>query len=151
MFDPSTEDVRRFFCACWRKRAELTVLTPLESIAVKWIERHPEYETVLADEERAVTMDFSVARGQSNPFLHLAMHLALEEQRAIDQPPGVRALLERLAVRAGDEHAGAHEALECLGQVLWQTQRATLPADPAVINAALLECLQKRATRLPPG
>jgi len=148
MFNPNTEEVRRFFCGCWRRRGERAVLTPLEAIAIKWIERHPEYESILADEERALAADFGGAGGQSNPFLHLSMHLALEEQRSIDQPAGVRALLERLAVRAGDEHAGAHEAMECLGQVLWETQRGTLPADTAVINVALLECLQ-RAARLP--
>ncbi len=145
MFNPSRDDVRRFFCGAWAKRVHGGVLTPLEAVAVGWMERHPEYHALLADEARALTEDFSVERGTGNPFLHLSMHLALAEQLSIDQPPGVRALFQKLAARHGDEHAAAHEAIECLGTVVWQAQRASLPADPAAINAAYLECLGRRA------
>lgn len=145
MFNPSRDDVRRFFCGTWSKRLHGEVLTPLEAIAVGWIEQHPEYHALLADETRALTEDFSVERGTGNPFLHLSMHLALAEQLSIDQPPGVRALYSRLAAKYGSEHDAAHEAIECLGTVVWQAQRASLPADPAAINDAYLECLKRRA------
>lgn len=145
MFNPSRDDVRRFFCGAWSKRLHGEVLTPLEAIAVGWIEQHPEYHALLADPTRALTEDFSVERGTGNPFLHLSMHLALAEQLSIDQPPGVRALYGRLAAKYGSEHDAAHEAIECLGTVVWQAQRASLPADPAAINDAYLECLKRRA------
>ncbi len=94
-----------------------------------------------------MTEEFTVERGATNPFLHLSMHLALAEQLSIDQPPGVRAHFERLVARSGSEHAAAHEAMECLGAVVWQAQRSSLPADPAAINAAYLDCLARRASR----
>ena len=72
------------------------------------------------------------------------MHLAIDEQLSIDQPSGVRAVFALLAARAGDEHTAAHEAMECLGDVLWQAQRGTLPPDMAAFNAAYLECLHRR-------
>jgi len=147
MFNPSRDDVRRFFCSAWAKHRTGQVLTPLEAAALRWIEQHPEYHALLDDPERALTEEFTVERGAANPFLHLAMHLALAEQLSIDQPVGVRAAFQRLAARAGSEHAAAHEAMECLGEVVWQTQRASLPADPAAINAAYLDCLARRATR----
>ena len=58
-----------------------------------------------------------------NPFLHLSLHLAVAEQLAIDQPPGIRAEFERLRAARGDEHAALHAVLECLGEVMWQAQR----------------------------
>ena len=145
MFTPSRDDVRRFFCAAWRKHNDGSLVEPIEATALKWIVMHPEYHALLADEAQALARDFSVEQGQGNPFLHLSMHLALEEQLAIDQPPGIVAAFGRLAARSGDEHAAAHEAMECLGEIVWNAQRATLPVDAAAINAAYLDCLHRRA------
>jgi hypothetical protein len=145
MFNPSRDDVRRFFCSVWRKQVEGSVVTPLEATALKWIMAHPEYHALLADEACARAEDFPIERGESNPFLHLSMHLALAEQLSIDQPPGVVAAFRRLAAQAGNEHDAAHEAMECLGEIVWSVQRGTAPADTAKINAAYLDCLQRRA------
>jgi hypothetical protein len=146
MFNPSREDVRRFFCEAWRKRRDGIVVTPLEAAALKWVDRHPEYHALLDDADAAVTADFSVGRGDSNPFLHLSMHLAIEEQLSIDQPPGIRAAFMQLAAHAADEHEAVHEAMECLGRVLWESQRGVLPPDTQAINDAYLTCLRQRAT-----
>jgi len=97
------------------------------------------------DEARALAEEFTVERGQTNPFLHLSMHLALEEQLSIDQPPGIGAAFRRLAARAGDEHGAAHEAMECLGEIVWSAQRGALRPDAEAINAAYLDCLHRRA------
>jgi len=146
MFNLSRDEVRRFFCDTWRKRRAGEVLSPLEATALKWVDVHPEYHALLDDAENAVTADFSVERGQGNPFLHLSMHLAIEEQLSIDQPPGIRAVFMQLAAHAGSEHEAVHEAMECLGRVLWESQRGVLPADTQAINDAYVECLRRRAT-----
>mgnify|MGYP001561838159 CR=1 FL=1 len=145
MFNPSRDDVRRFFCEAWRRGRAGEPLTPLQAMALKWIERHPETHALLTDAQAALDSDFSLDRGDSNPFLHLSLHLAIDEQLSIDQPPGLRALFARLAARAASEHDAAHEVMECLGRVLWESQRGALPADPAAINEAYLECLRRRA------
>ena len=144
MFDPSRDEVRRFFCEAWAKHLAGHPASPLERIAIACMLEHPEYHGVLADAATAVAMDFPVEAGRENPFLHLSLHLSLEEQAAIDQPPGVRALLEALARRHGDRHAAAHDAMECLGEVIWRAQRGSLPADMAAINQGYLECLNRR-------
>ena len=144
MFNPSTADVRRFFCDTWRKLQAREVLTPLEDLAARWIRLHPEYHGLLDDVEAAVAADFSPARGESNPFMHLSMHLAIDEQLQIDQPAGIREAFDELRRRHGDEHVAAHETMECLGRVVWEAQRGTLPAEPNAINAAYLECLRRR-------
>jgi hypothetical protein len=140
MFNPSQDDVRRFFCETWRKANAREVLTPLESIARDWLLQHPEYEAELKDIEAALGAEYSVERGQSNPFLHLSMHLSIAEQIAIDQPPGIRPAFLQLAQQEG-EHEAHHAIMECLGQMLWNSQRSGLPPD----GAAYVECVQRRA------
>lgn len=143
MFNPSREEVRLFFCEAWRKRKAGEVVTPMEGLALKWVDHHPEYQSLLDDAQAALGAEFSIGRGESNPFLHLSMHLAIEEQLAIDQPPGIRAVYQRLVARS-DEHAAQHQTMECLGRVLWETQRGTLPPDTQDINDAYLGCLQRQ-------
>jgi hypothetical protein len=139
MFDPSRNDVRRFFCETWRKHGERLPLSPLEAMALDWILEHPEYHALLAAPEQALASDFGVESGRTNPFLHLSLHLAVAEQLQIDQPPGIRAEYERLAQRTGSTHEAAHVLLECLGEVLWRSQRDNAPPDAA----AYLECIRR--------
>ena len=129
MFTPSQHDVRRFLCETSRKLRTNEILTPLEAIARDWIVQHPEYDALLADEEAALAADYSVERGQSNPFLHLSMHLSIAEQISIDQPPGIRAAFIALAQRLGSEHEAHHQMMECLGEMIWTSQRSGLPPD----------------------
>jgi hypothetical protein len=141
MFNPSQHDVRRFFCETYRKYRNNEILTPLESMARDWVVQHPEYADALADVDAALATDYSVERAQSNPFLHLAMHLSIAEQISIDQPPGIRNAFLVLAQKLGSEHEAHHEIMECLGQMIWTSQRSGLPPD----GAAYIECIKRRA------
>ena len=143
MFSPSQDDVRRFFCAARRKQLEGAPLTALEAIAADWIAEHPEYHPDLADADAALAADYPVEGGRTNPFLHLSMHLSITEQIAIDQPRGVRQALELLGARLGSLHAAQHEAMECLGEMMWTSQRSGLPPD----GERYIECVRRRATR----
>jgi hypothetical protein len=146
VFNPSKDDVRRFFCEAWAKHRQGTVLTPLESIAVDWIVQHPEYQDDLADADAASARDYRVEDGGTNPFLHLSMHLAIAEQVSVDQPPGIRAAYHTLIARSGDEHAAAHAVMDCLGEVVWAAQRSGSPLPPDEMTARYLDCLARRAT-----
>jgi hypothetical protein len=142
MFTPSQDDVRRFFCEAYRKQRANEILTPLEAMAADWARNHPEYHDVLADVDAALARDYSVEGAQANPFLHLSMHLSIEEQCSIDQPRGIRQAVELLAARSSllDAH---HAAMECLGRMMWEAQRAGRPPD----GEAYVDCVQRRATR----
>jgi len=143
MFAPSQHDVRRFFCETFAKVLRGAPLIPMEALAARWIEQHPEYRDDLADVEAALAANFSVEDGRSNPFLHLAMHLTISEQCSIDQPAGIRQAVEGLAARRASLHEAHHEAMECLGQMIWASQRSGLPPD----GHAYLDCVRARATR----
>ncbi len=129
MFNPSKDQVRDFFCLAWKKQQDSGVLTPLESIAARWMIEHPEYHALLNDADSAKEQDFSVENGQTNPFLHLSMHMSLSEQIQIDQPQGIRQISQRLMMRYDDEHPAHHDMMECLGKVLWESSRSGTEPD----------------------
>lgn len=143
MFAPTQHDVRRFFCEASRKLDAGEPLTPLEAIAADWIEQHPEYRADLSDAEAAVAASYTVEEGRTNPFLHLSMHLSISEQVSIDQPRGIKQAFELLAARRNSAHEAHHEMMECLGEMVWASQRSGLPPD----GQAYIDCVRRRATR----
>ena len=140
MFNPSRDEVRRFFSDTWSKYRRGEPLSGLEQTALQVILLHPEYQPVLDDAERSLERDFSPESGQLNPFLHLSLHLAIEEQLSIDQPRGIRERFEHLVAKAGSEHDAKHVVLECLGETIWAAQRAGAPPD----EQDYLECLGRK-------
>lgn len=122
MFNPSREQVRRFFCDAWRKHLERSIVEGAEATAIDIILRHPEYQTLLASGEDAIARDWTPEGGEMNPFLHLSLHLAIHEQVSINQPPGIRLAFEQLRARM-DAHDAEHVLLECLGETIWKAQR----------------------------
>ena len=143
MFAPSQNDVRRFFCETRRKLRESLPLTPMEAIAADWITDHPEHHEALDDVDAALATVYEVEDGKTHPFLHLSMHLTITEQIAIDQPTGIRQAFELLRSRLGSSHAAQHEVMECLGEMIWSSQRSGLPPD----GEGYLDCVRRRATR----
>ena len=140
MFDPSRDQARRFFIDAWRKYRAREVVSPLEDAAIRLVAQHPEYHGLLDSAEDALAREWTPASGEANPFLHLSLHLAIEEQLAIDQPPGLRTAFEALFARRGDRHDALHEVLECLGETLWRAQKSQSPPD----GEAYLDCLRRR-------
>jgi hypothetical protein len=144
MFDPSREQARNFLFDLWAKRRAGEALTPLESLALSVVLEHPEYHRVLEDRERYLEREWRPEGGETNPFLHLSMHLAIEEQLSIDQPPGIRAAVQALERRLGP-HEARHEVMDCLAEMVWQAQRNATGFD----NARYLDCLARKARTQP--
>lgn len=141
MYNPTRDQARRFFIDAWRKDRAREVLTPLEDIATGIVRLHPEYHPLLEDADAALARDWTPESGEANPFLHLSLHLAIEEQLSIDQPSGIRAAFEALLAKCGDRHAALHAVLECLGETIWQAQRNGGAFD----GAAYVECIRRRS------
>ena len=143
MFTPSQADVRRFFCSVYAKSKTKQPLEAIETIASLWIDEHPQYHAGLADEAAALASMDQPGNASSNPFLHLSMHLSISEQCSIDQPLGIRQAVELLTHRLDSLHDAHHKVMDCLGQMLWESQRAGRPPD----GQAYIECVQRQATR----
>jgi hypothetical protein len=140
MFDQSSRDsIRRAYIEAWRKRRERLPLEPLETQIADVIELHPEYQAALTDGD-ATTREFTPDGGQSNPFLHMGLHLAIREQVATDRPPGIRHVFATLERRAGSTHEAEHRAIDCLAEALWNAQRNGRPPD----EIAYLDALKKK-------
>ncbi len=145
MFNPSRDEVRRFFRDLLAKKRAGSLLTPLEAIAGDWIDEHPEYFPALAPVVEGEADPYEAREGAPNPFLHLSMHLSIAEQLAIDQPPGIRAAVERLVRSLGSLHDAHHEVMECLGEMLWTAQRNRAEPD----GDAYVRCVESRARGRP--
>ena len=143
MFQPSQADVRRFFCGVYAKARANQPMEAIELLASQWIDEHPEYHAEFADVDAALANMAQAEAGRENPFLHLSMHLSISEQCSIDQPRGIRQAVELLAAKRNDLHAAHHEVMDCLGRMVWESQRAGRPPD----GAAYIACVQQRATR----
>ncbi len=140
MFDPSRDQVRDTFFETWRKYRAGEPVAGIETIALDVILAHPEYHAMLGDAARHRETDY---QDEANPFLHMSLHMALEEQLSIDQPPGIAGHFQALVRRHGERHEALHEALECLAETMWRAQRDKVPPD----GAAYLDCLERRARR----
>lgn len=140
LFNPSRDEARNFLFETWRKRQSGELLTPLEDLTAQLIEKHPEYHAMLSSPEQHLERDYLHGQVTSNPFLHLMMHLTIEEQISIDQPPGIRAHFVRLTHQYESEHDAQHRMMECLGEMIWQAQSQRTQPDALVYFA----CLEKQ-------
>ncbi len=137
MFNPTRDQARTFFIEAWRKHREGSVMSPLEAMTASLIEMHPEYHKLLESGADAIEREWTPEMGESNPFLHLSLHMAIEEQLSIDQPPGLRGAFEQQLTRLQDRHAALHVVLECLAEVIWRAQREGAPFDGVAYVAAV--------------
>jgi hypothetical protein len=138
MFNPTREEVRETFFETWRKYRAGEPLIGIQTLALEAILAHPEYHAMLAEPQRYRERDYT---DEANPFLHLSLHVALEEQLSIDQPPGIVARFGALLERTADRHQAMHEAIECLAETVWRAQRDKAAPDAA----AYLACVERRA------
>ena len=118
-------------------------MSAMEIVAADWIVLHPEHHLVLADVDAALAAVYDIDAGRPNPFLHLSMHLSISEQMSIDQPRGIKQAVELLAARRGSLHDAHHDVMECLGDMMWTSQRSGMPPDGERYIAAV----RHRATR----
>jgi hypothetical protein len=142
MFNPTRDQARDFLFELWEKHRAQAALTALESAALAVILEHPEYQAMLSAPGRYRDREWKPEGGETNPFLHMMMHLAIEEQVSIDQPPGIRAATGALARRHDSEHAARHDVMDCLAEQIWNAQRHGAGFD----NEAYLECLKRTST-----
>ena len=137
MFNPSVNDVRNFFFETYAKGTAHDELTALEKIAFSVILEHNEYHRILADPDNYLTHTWLPEHGETNPFLHLSMHMTILEQLSIDQPIGVRELYHRLVEQVHDEHEAQHEVMDCLAEMIWQSQHTQMQPNPQIYLSGL--------------
>ena len=143
LIQPSQADVRRFFCGVYAKARTSTPLEPMEMLVSQWIDEHPEFHTELADVDAALARMHEADPSRENAFLHLSMHLSISEQCSIDQPRGIRQAVELLSHKLNSLHEAHHRTMECLGRMVFESQRSGRMPDGGVY----IDCVQRHATQ----
>jgi hypothetical protein len=138
MFSPERDRMRQVFLDAWSRLRAGEPLEPLEMLVAEVVREHPEYHGLLQGMEGALDRDYPPEAGQTNPFLHMGMHISLREQVGSGRPEGIREIYRALARHHGDGHRAEHLMMECLGVSLWEAQRSGRPPD----EQAYLECLR---------
>ena len=141
LFNPSRDQVRQFFFDAWAKFKLQKPLSDLEAIALQVMQMHPEYHKVLDTPERYLEQAYFPEMGETNPFLHMSLHLSILEQIAINQPPGIAQAYQELQHKHGDQHDAQHDLMDCLAETIWRAQRDGQPPDAE----AYLACMQQKA------
>ena len=134
----SRDEIRQVYLKVWQKMQNQSLLEPMEAIIADVIKLHPEYHQMLDKSESTVEKDFSPEDGQTNPFLHMGMHITLCEQNNGDRPAGIHDIYQNLVQQKG-MHEAEHAMMECLGQTLWNAQRHNAMPD----ENAYLACLRQ--------
>ena len=134
----SRDEARQVYLDVWHKIQQNLVLEPMEALIADSIEIHPEYHALLGAGDDIRQEEFTPEQGQTNPFLHMGMHIALREQAGTDRPAGIRKIHQKLVSKQGP-HEAEHAMMECLGQTLWTAQRNNQPPD----EASYLDCLRR--------
>ena len=143
LYGNDRNQLRGVFFSAWEKYKRGDALEGIDQAIAAVALAHPEYQPLLDEPDRYRDRDYAPELGETNPFLHMAMHVAIEEQLATDKPDGIRSRYHRLLQHTGDEHTAQHQIMECLGETIWQAQRAGVaPSEPDY-----LDCLD----RLTPG
>lgn len=141
MYSSNRNDTRQAFFDAWKKLQGGLPMTGLETIIADVIRLHPEYHALLERGPEMLDKDWLPEGGETNPFLHMGMHIAIREQLSIDRPAGIKAAYDALLRKTGDVMQTEHTMLECLGETLWRAQRENRLPD----EQAYLACIKSRA------
>ncbi len=133
--DQQRDALRRMYLEAWQRHREGLPLTPLQAQVADVVALHPEYHALLTPD--TLDRDWKPEQGQTNPFLHMGMHLALREQVSTDRPKGIRDVHALLVRRHDSDHEAEHRMMEPLGAALWEAQRQGVAPDEQRYLAAL--------------
>jgi len=129
LFNPSRDEVRDFFFNTWAKYNLQQPLSELEKIAISIIQMHPEYHNILYAPEKFKHQAYFPELGETNPFLHMSLHLSILEQISINQPTGIATIYANLKIKHQEEHLAQHDVLDCLGETIWLAQQNNAVLD----------------------
>jgi len=140
MYGNDRSSLRKVFFDAWDKHREGRPLSGIEPRLIDVMLQHPEYHAILEDRDRYIDHDWPPEQGETNPFMHLSMHVSLEEQLATGSPAGIDEHFRRILAITGDRHAALHQMMDCLAEAIWKAQRH----ETVDIEQTYLECLQTR-------
>ena len=142
IFGQDRNELRKMYADAWKKQCDKSPLTPLEAQIVDVVEWHPEYHDDVTSDE--LNKDYTPDGGQTNPFLHMGLHLGIREQITTDRPAGINTIYSTLTSRTGDAHSAEHQMIDCLAETLWEAQSQNSPPDEVKYLDRLRRLIRER-------
>ena len=127
IFGQDREELRKMYADAWQKRCDSLPMSPLEVQIADVVALHPEYHDAVTAPD--LDQEYTPERGETNPFLHMGLHLGLREQVATNRPAGIAGIHSELAHELGDLHAAEHRMIDCLAETLWEAQSQNSAPD----------------------
>lgn len=120
MYGNARNETRQQFFTAWKKFKSEQILTDFEQQLIQVIIDHPEYHYIFDNPEKYDQQEYFPELGETNPYAHLGIHLALRDQISTDLPPGIRALYFEALTKYGNDLEVEHLMLEVLALELWE-------------------------------
>jgi hypothetical protein len=130
IFGQDRHELRKMYADAWNKQVAGKPMSPLEAQIAAVVAQHPEYHDAVTGDD--LDKHYTPEGGQTNPFLHMGLHLGIREQVATDRPAGIARIYQTLTARDGDPHAAEHRMIDCLAETLWEAQSANHAPDEAL-------------------
>ncbi len=132
IFGNDRDALRQSYFDAWKKANRQQPLTALEQQIVDVIALHPEYHRLFEDSsESKLSKEYLPEIGESNPFLHMGLHLGIRDQLATDRPKGMKTLFHKLINKTPDLHQAEHLFMETLAESIWFAQKHNQAPDDA--------------------
>lgn len=123
IFGSDRQALRKMWFEVYRKMQAGEPLIPLEKQISEVIALHPEYHSLLSQPEKYADKDYLPEFGETNPFLHMSLHMGLREQLSNNRPAGIQSLFTQACLLKGDKHEAEHLFMEAMAEALWLAQR----------------------------
>lgn len=139
MLETDRQKLRQKYFDVWARHIEKLPMEPLDIQICDLILAHPEYQSIFNQPDRYLDKDYLPEQGESNPFLHLSLHLGVREQISTNRPAGIYHVYEDLMSRYQDNHHVEHILMECMMEQLFEAQQKQQAPD----EQAYIDALQK--------
>ena len=128
--------LRTTFLNAWGKQKKQQPLSALEQSIVTLIAEHPEYIAGIENMDAALETDYAL---DDNPFLHLSLHLSLQDQIQTNRPAGIQAIYHNLLKKYQDPHETQHRMMDVLAHLLLDAQKTNKMPDESSYLKSLCE------------
>lgn len=135
MYSNDRNQLRQVYFDTWKKHKNKQPLEPIELQVLEVILAHPEYHHLLENIEHNLDKNYFVESGETNPFMHMGLHLGIKDQVATNRPKGITRLYKQLLIKYQDEQTVEHLMMDYLVEGIWQAQRDnTLPDENSYLK-----------------
>ena len=137
MFSSDRSAQRKFLAKSWEKYKANQILEPLELQLANIIAKHPEYQEIINN----LDTEYFPEQGEMNPFLHINLHLSLQDQLSLDQPKGIKEIYNSLVKKIKDIHRVEHIMMEQIAEMIFISQKNNKPMDQEQYLRSLKELI----------